>query len=162
MITINVITIVRNDSVGLRRTWESLSSQTLAPNKWIIIDGASTDNTSEVIGEIGGSAFVVSEPDDGIYDAMNKGLSASRKFKSDYVVFMNAGDEFYEQSTLDLVSKSLSLLNPAPDLFYGDCVWAGTGVQHLKKARSHRFIYYGMFASHQSMYFKSTSISYLS
>jgi putative colanic acid biosynthesis glycosyltransferase len=88
---LSVVTVVRNDLPGLERTHASLAEQVLRDFEWILIDGASTDATrlraSLLLAE--GIARGVSEPDAGIYDAMNKGLRLAR---GSHVLFLNAGD----------------------------------------------------------------------
>jgi len=87
---LSIITVVLNDANGLRRTLESLRSQCFQDFELLIIDGASTDNIQEVIFEFADLISVyISEKDDGVYHAMNKGLDHSN---GDAVIFLNAGD----------------------------------------------------------------------
>jgi putative colanic acid biosynthesis glycosyltransferase len=96
---LSVVTVVRNDLPGLERTHASLAEQVLRDFEWILIDGASTDATraraSELLAE--GIARGVSEPDTGIYDAMNKGLRLAR---GSHVLFLNAGDRLLGPDSL--------------------------------------------------------------
>jgi glycosyltransferase involved in cell wall biosynthesis len=81
--------------------------------EYIIIDGGSKDETLQIVGKYKDKiAYIVSEKDAGIYDAMNKGIRAA---KGDYLWFINSGDEIYEPDT---VSKMLSLSSDA-DVYYG-------------------------------------------
>ena len=87
---LSIITINRNNAAGLRRTIESVVSQTYTEFEYIIIDGASTDESVDVIKEYADKiTFWVSEPDNGIYNAMNKGIL---KAKGEYLLFLNSGD----------------------------------------------------------------------
>lgn len=97
---ISVITINRNDREGLRRTILSVAGQTIRPHEFIVIDGASTDGSADLLDEFSGDiTYGVSEPDKGIYNAMNKGIAAAT---GDYCIFMNAGDTFCCPSVLSV------------------------------------------------------------
>jgi glycosyltransferase involved in cell wall biosynthesis len=91
---VSIVTINRNDAAGLRRTLRSLRAlRALHPVEQVIVDGASTDGSLQVVAEeapAGPGTVVVSEPDDGIYQAMNKGWRAAT---GRHVAFVNAGDE---------------------------------------------------------------------
>lgn len=114
---ISVITINWNNAEGLRKTIESVISQTVPPFEFIIIDGASTDGSVDVIKEhASGITCWVSEKDKGIYNAMNKGIDQAH---GDYVLFLNSGDWFYNNTSLE---RSLSHDFNA-DVLYGDCVF---------------------------------------
>ena len=92
IMTISVITINRNNREGLLKTIQSVVSQTVPPDEFIIIDGASTDGSADLLAQYAGHiTYSVSEPDKGIYNAMNKGVAAA---KADYCIFMNSGDCF--------------------------------------------------------------------
>ncbi|WP_310557751.1 glycosyltransferase family 2 protein [Flavobacterium sp.] len=87
---ISIITINYNDAIGLEKTIVSVLNQSCLDFEYIIIDGNSTDNSKAVIREYQDSIkYWVSEPDNGIYNAMNKGINAA---KGDYLLFMNSGD----------------------------------------------------------------------
>lgn len=89
---ISVITVNRNNKEGLRKTIESVIAQTLQPFEFIIIDGASTDGSVDLLDMFSKSiSYKVSESDSGIYNAMNKGIAVAN---GDYCVFMNSGDCF--------------------------------------------------------------------
>lgn len=101
---ISIITVVRNDLSGFRKTAGSVLGQTDFGNtEWIVIDGASTDGTAAAVAELSPSmAYWISEPDDGVYFAMNKAIAKAR---GEYLIFMNAGDTFYSP---DSVARILS------------------------------------------------------
>lgn len=101
----SIVTIVRNDLDGLKATLDSLKSQTYVDYESIVVDGASTDGTAEWAraNRAGSRAVVVSEPDRGVYDAMNKGLGLA---SGDLVCFMNAGDEFARNDALEVLANS--------------------------------------------------------
>jgi glycosyltransferase involved in cell wall biosynthesis len=110
---ISIITVVFNNKDQIGSTIESVISQTCASKEFIVIDGGSTDGTLEIIKHYEKSVDVmVSEPDHGIYDAMNKGLKCA---SGEYILFLNSGDRFYDQETL----LKISLMEPA-DVYYGE------------------------------------------
>lgn len=99
----SVITINYNNRDGLRSTIESVVGQTCQDYEYIIIDGGSTDGSAEVIKEYEKSIdYWVSEPDRGIYHAMNKGVAQAH---GEYCIFMNSGDIFYDDSVLDVIQN---------------------------------------------------------
>ena len=103
---ISVVTVNFNNSIGLHRTLESLTKITTLPNKIIIIDAASTDNSLKVAREYEQQLplEIYSRPDNGIYDGMNKGL---RYVTSGFVHYLNSGDAVYGDPYGDLCSESL-------------------------------------------------------
>lgn len=103
-VKISVITVVYNDKNGFRKTAESIISQDARYKidfEWIVIDGNSTDGTFDEIRKYDNHiTYWVSESDAGIYDAMNKSLSHT---KGEYLIFMNAGDSFFNNEVLKRV-----------------------------------------------------------
>lgn len=102
MISISVITVCYNAQNTIGKTIESILSQSYENIEFILVDGASTDNTLNVAKEylakkVKIKTYVLSEPDKGIYNAMNKGVTLS---SGNYCVFMNAGDTFYAKDTI--------------------------------------------------------------
>ena len=110
---ISIITVVFNGEKHIGRTISSVTGQTYREIEYIIIDGKSTDKTLEIIEGSKGVDRLVSEPDRGLYDAMNKGLKAAT---GDYVWYLNAGDQVYSNDT---VEKMIAGLEGAPDIIYG-------------------------------------------
>lgn len=111
---VSIITVAYNDIDGIDSTVASVLSQQYSNIEYIIIDGGSTDGTLEIIERsIENGAIVVSEPDDGIYDAMNKGAECAT---GEYVLFMNSGDSFYSD---DVVTRFVAS-EPHEDVVYGD------------------------------------------
>ena len=99
----SVITINFNNCEGLRHTIESVVSQTYKEFEFIVIDGGSTDGSLDVIKECADEiSYWVSEPDGGIYNAMNKGVVQAH---GEYCIFMNSGDMFYNNTVLERVVK---------------------------------------------------------
>ncbi len=106
MIKFTLITVTYNADATLERTLQSVAGQTYPHIEHILIDGASKDRTLEIAKQYPHLAKVVSEPDRGLYDAMNKGL---RLATGDYVCFLNAGDKLHGADTLEKISLSLTL-----------------------------------------------------
>lgn len=106
---ISVITINFNDCIGLERTIRSVISQTYSDFEYIIIDGGSNDGSKDVIGKYKKYfSYWVSEPDNGIYHAMNKGV---KQAKGEYCIFMNSGDLLCNPQTLELASIEIKATN---------------------------------------------------
>ena len=98
---LSIITVNLNNLEGLKKTYESVVCQTFTDYEWLVIDGGSTDGSREFIEEHQDKfAYWCSEPDKGIYNAMNKGIVRA---KGDYLNFMNSGDCFVCEETLATV-----------------------------------------------------------
>ncbi|GHT24682.1 glycosyl transferase [Bacteroidia bacterium] len=98
---VSIVTVNLNNATGLEKTIQSVVSQTFTDYEYIIIDGNSSDNSVEVIKQYADHiSYWVSEPDAGIYNAMNKGI---KQAKGDYVIFMNSADCFINSDTLSNV-----------------------------------------------------------
>ena len=117
---LTIITINRNNASGLEKTMESVLSQTCKEYEYVVVDGASTDASVEVVkrfaGSFGGRLKWISEPDKGIYNAMNKGI---RMAGGEYVQFLNSGDRLADR---DVVSKMYKALEEKgnPSVLYGN------------------------------------------
>jgi len=114
---ISVITVVFNDVANIRATMESFFSQTWEDKEYIVIDGGSTDGTADIIKEYSDKlAYWCSEKDNGIYDAMNKGIMHAT---GDWINVLNSGDLFVAKDTLE---KFISIANKNEniDVIYGD------------------------------------------
>ena len=117
----SIITINYNNKEGLRKTIESVVGQSFRDFEYIIIDGGSTDGSIEVIKEYAGKVdYWVSEPDKGIYHAMNKGVLQAH---GEYLNFMNSGDEFYNNGVLQEVAPSLDSDIVVGKIVHGTEVW---------------------------------------
>ena len=157
---ISIVTITYNAEKVLQRTLDSVACQTCRNIEHLIIDGASTDGTLEKMKDYrlritDYAVRIVSEPDSGIYDAMNKGL---RLATGDYIVFMNAGDTFHEPTTLERVVVSLT---PSEKfgVAYGDTDIVDSEGRFLRKRHlsvpdhlTWRSFRQGMLVCHQAFY----------
>ena len=151
--TLTVITVVYNNAADIERTLLSVIGQTYPHIEYVVVDGGSTDGTTHIIGKYADRiARFVSEPDRGIYDAMNKGLALAT---GDYVLFMNSGDEIYDADTVaDIFATA-----PNADIYYGetelfDAHWQSLGLRrHAIPEQFHwKSFRYGMNISHQAIY----------
>lgn len=130
-----VITVCRNALPGLQLTFASIQMQQHADLFYVVIDGASTDGTSQYLQE-GGGDFVdtwVSEPDSGIYDAMNKGIDLCPN--GAWVLFLNAGDRFAQP---DVLLRIGHLLDGPVDIVFGDvAVRSDSDLPRVYRAQEH-------------------------
>lgn len=125
---ISIITVTYNAERFLERTIQSVLTQTggLADVEYLIIDGASTDGTPDIIKKYEPHINAwISEPDAGLYDAMNKGLHRAR---GRYVWFMNAGDELHDPQTLPRLLERINAT--AADIYYSDALFVRDGDGH--------------------------------
>lgn len=157
---LTVITIVYNNVRDIERTINSVLRQTYKKIEYIIIDGKSTDGTLGVIEKYKeGISKIVSEPDKGIYDAMNKGLALAT---GDYVLFMNSGDEIYDEHTVENVFAAAA----GADIYYGETEMYNDNWESLGKRRHEApeefdwtSFKYGMNVSHQAIYVRRSITS---
>jgi glycosyltransferase involved in cell wall biosynthesis len=154
---ISIVTVVYNGSVLIERTIKSVVSQTYHNIEYIIIDGASKDDTIDIIKKYESKIAVIkSEKDHGIYDAMNKGLTIA---SGDYILFLNAGDELF---SIDTISKIIAIADNA-DVFYGNTIVLDAKGNELGDRRlkpplhlNWKSLKYGMCVSHQSFIAKKS------
>lgn len=123
---ISIVTVTYNAEDTLPATLKSIAEQTCRDFELIIIDGASKDNTLWVARKFAPEATILSEPDKGIYYAMNKGLKMAG---GEFVLFMNAGDSFHTPETLMLYAKAI---NDDVDIIYGDTVVVDSNRKELR------------------------------
>lgn len=113
---ISVITITFNAAETLPITMKSIREQSFQNFEHLVIDGASTDDTIMIARRMGKPGLrIVSEPDDGLYDAMNKGVRMARGY---YLLFLNSGDRFHTTDTLQAYAGAI--MDSSPDIIYGD------------------------------------------
>ena len=167
MITFSIVTITYNAASVLAPTLDSVLMQNYPHVEHIIIDGASTDDTVAIAkayqqrsdeAENEHIVCIQSEPDDGLYDAMNKGLQQAT---GDYIVFLNAGDRFPKADTLDKVVLAAVVGDGEehPAVLYGDTDIIdekGNFLCHRRLSPSERLTWrsfrYGMLVCHQAFY----------
>ena len=166
MITISYITVTYNADDVVKRTLDSVLRQDYPHIRHLIIDGASTDDTLKVVDDYvtrsnaagnGHVVLVTSEPDSGIYDAMNKGL---RSVTGDYVCFLNAGDFLPDEDTASRIAEEAGAQMPA--VLYGDTdIVDGKGrfLHHRRLAPPEQLTWrsfrQGMLVCHQAFYVRA-------
>jgi glycosyltransferase involved in cell wall biosynthesis len=151
---LSVITVVYNGVAAIERTMLSVLNQSYANIEYILIDGLSSDGTAKIIEKYQDRVRSVNEKDEGIYDAMNKGLSMAT---GDYVLFINSGDEIYASDTVAKVFAAA----PDADIYYGETEMIGSSGQSLGRRRHRapeiftwKSFKYGMNVSHQAIYIR--------
>ena len=169
MIRFSIVTITYNAEQVVQRTLDSVLHQTYQDVEHLIVDGASTDRTMALAEQYkqrsdtsdnGHKVIIKSEPDHGIYDAMNKGLTQA---SGEYVVFLNAGDFFPEADTLEKIVHECHLYEyPAaerPGVLYGNTNIVDSEGRFLHPRRlqppeqlSWRSFRHGMLVCHQAFY----------
>ncbi|MCK5284695.1 MAG: glycosyltransferase [Alphaproteobacteria bacterium] len=150
-----IITITLNNLNGLKNTAASIHAQTNQDLEWIIIDGGSNDDTPEWLKKT--NALWISKKDNGIYNAMNKGLKLAN---GKYILFLNAGDTLAAPDTLAELAEAIYTCSIVPDFIYGDALEALTTKECLyKPARPFSKPALGMFTHHQSMLYRREALT---
>lgn len=165
MIKFTIVTCTYNAEAVLQRTLDSVMKQTYCNIEHLIIDGVSKDKTLTMVkayqhkNDVGESAheiLVFSEPDKGLYDAMNKGIDRAT---GDYLIFLNAGDVFPSEDTLEFVEGCVGEGEELPGVLYGDTDIVNMDGHFLRHRRltppkrlSWRSFMWGMLVCHQSFY----------
>ena len=149
---VTVVTAVLNDAGHIEQTILSVISQTDIEIEYIIVDGGSKDGTLELIGKYKDKiSLLISEPDRGVYDAMNKGIKYST---GDFVYFLNSGDILLNPSILSKIK--LEELKERNAIIYGNVVVAYGNIEALEKPRpffNSKMKFKGIGICHQSMFF---------
>lgn len=154
---VSIITVVYNGEKYLERTIQSVVNHAPTEFEYIVIDGASKDRTLDIIKKYSSQIHVwISEPDQGLYDAMNKGLKLA---KGELVWFLNAGDQIYSS----IVTKTILELGTKHDIYYGETLVVDEfentiGNRRLKspKVLNWKSFRNGMVVCHQSIIIKKT------
>lgn len=151
----SIITVCRNAGKTIEETIVSVENQIYSDKEFIVIDGASTDETLAVVNKHKSSVSVfVSEPDEGIYDAMNKGVGRAT---GDYLIFINADDRLYDKNVLENVAQAILGNGESPDLVFGGQLDADAGGKVVPAKNLERLDKYAMFRgffAHQAIFAK--------
>lgn len=147
---ISIITINFNNAKGLEKTIKSVVSQSFKPLEYIVIDGGSTDTSTQIIHQFSQNIdYSVSEKDKGIYHAMNKGIKAAT---GQYILFLNSGDIFFDADTVSSVfSKNLDT-----DYIFGHMI-LDCGKRKIRQTIPKKLTFYHLYTHtlfHQSMFVK--------
>ena len=147
---ISIVTIVYNGARQLEKTIESVLYQTYPHIEYIIVDGGSTDGTLAIIKSYENRlAKWISEPDKGIYDAMNKGIDLAT---GKWINFMNCGDQFISENVVEKISK---YLGEAHDIVYGDAIVLYPTFNTKLKTTPVRKLWKGMSFCHQAAFVRT-------
>ena len=147
---VTVVTVIYNDANDVEAVIKNIRSQTYPQIEYIVIDGGSTDDTLDILRRHNDEIdYWISEPDRGIYDAMNKGVNLAR---GQWINFMNAGDAFYNTETISTV------MNTAPadaDLVYGHTYYRDGDTLTLIETYDISTLWMSMIFSHQSLFVRT-------
>lgn len=117
---ISIIIVCLNAKDTIENTFTSIFNQTYKNFEVIVIDGMSNDGTLDIINNYHEKiSYFISEPDNGIYHAMNKGIEAA---SGDFLIFLNADDSFYDESVLDKAANAL-IENKESKILFGDAIY---------------------------------------
>ena len=151
---LSIITVCyKEPAERIRGTFANISSQDYDNLEWIVVDGGSPESTVSAIREFTDRIkCFISEPDSGLYDAMNKGIAHA---SGDFVIFMNVGDAFISTGTLSEVAASISA-SPSSDCYYGDVVKVSEDGRSRTRVRSvdpvSRYVFHWTAVCHQATF----------
>ena len=146
---ISIITICYNAEKIIEYTIRSVIDQTYKNIEYVVVDGNSTDKTLDIIRKYQECIDIfVSEPDDGIYDAMNKGICLC---SGDFCIFMNAGDKFYSNTS---VQDAVSQMNVKNHVIYGNTEYIYNSGTVIRSPKPLSYVKKGAFCCHQSAMFQ--------
>ena len=151
---VSIITVTFNAATSIESTMHSILGQQPGLFEWIVIDGASIDDTVNMIkaGAKDAPLTIRSEPDEGLYDAMNKGLEQAT---GTYTIFMNSGDSFLDLDVLRDFERLLAGREQLPAMVYGHTlVEFHDGATLHRRTRPLRYIAHGQPTIHQSVFFR--------
>lgn len=150
---LSVITVAFRNYEGVVKTWASLAHLARDPGiefEWVVVDGGSADGTEDFLKKLNGDCGLryISEKDNGIYDAMNKGIAMAQ---GQFAIFLNSGDVFHE----DIAASVRQLRNKNDRAMYiGDAMLDfGEGHKVRRSAKHGWYIYHSLPASHQAIFF---------
>ena len=149
MMKITVVTIAYNCVKDIETTIKSVVEQTYKDIEYIVIDGVSTDGTLEIIKQYSDQiSCIISEPDKGIYDAMNKGLY---KATGEWIIFMNAGDSFVDNNVISDIDFKNNMVG-----IYGNAIYIREKQNEFKKAKEPNYIRWrNMPTTHQAFFLRT-------
>ncbi len=151
---VSIITVVKNAVNTLEHTLKSIYSQTYQNIEHIVIDGVSTDGTLDVVEKYKDKiSYFISEPDAGLYNAMNKGIKAAT---GDILFFLNGDDQLYENTTIESIVEAFRKTNA--DMIYGDLIAVDTKKQteELQPGNiADKFFWINQCLCHQVIFYKA-------
>lgn len=153
---LSIVTVTKNNLSGLKKTVESVAKQEGIDCEYVVVDGGSSDGSKDFL--INSGAVVsrwISEPDSGIYDAMNKGIRLAR---GEWILFLNGGDLLSSNDALAVFARDHLDYADFSIVYTDSYEEMADGEVRLKRARSHRLLSLGMFTHHQAMLFRRERI----
>ena len=148
---ITVVTVCYNSASMIEKTLRSVVEQNYLNKEYVVIDGASTDGTQKIVDPfIDSIDYFVSEPDNGIYHAMNKAVGVA---KGKWTIFMNAGDVFVDN---DVLAKVCRELNDITDVVYGDILTMNNVELQIKEAPDKIIRIHRMPFCHQAVFTRTS------
>ncbi len=133
---ITVVTVCYNAQKTIERTIQSVLNQTYPDIEYIVVDGASTDNTLSILQNYNDRLKYISEKDNGLYDAMNKGVNLAT---GEYIMFLNADDIFYNDNVVEKFAKECE--TKQTDLIYGNLAFLKGGNISIQRHKRLNKIY---------------------
>jgi len=153
---ISIITVCRNAEASIEATIQSVIKQTCKDIEYIIIDGASTDGTLSIIDRYKDQIDkIISEPDKGLYDAMNKGI---KEASGEFVYFLNSEDILLHENVISVVAKKLK--HSKEDIIYGDILLANKKIGNgylTQQNKVNKFYFFKQTLAHQSVFTRKTA-----
>ena len=133
---ISVITVCYNAQKTIENTIQSVLNQTYQDIEYIVIDGASTDDTLSILQKYNTQLKYISEKDNGLYDAMNKGINLA---SGEYIMFLNADDKFYNDKVIENFAKECEMQKT--DIVYGNLAFLKDGNISIQRHKRLNKIY---------------------
>lgn len=153
---VSVVTVVYNSEQYIERTIKSVVSQTYSNIEYIVIDGGSSDSTIDIVNKyIDRIQFFISEKDNGIYDAMNKGIKLSN---GEWLIFMNSGDVFFDSNVIKNIFEGKEFPEKIKAIF-GDKIDVKRNYEKYVKSFPIWYIKRNMPCSHQSIFVRTSKKS---
>jgi glycosyltransferase involved in cell wall biosynthesis len=145
---VSIVTVVYNGAAHLEQAMQSVIGQSYANIEYLLIDGGSSDGTLEIVAKYQDRLdYWISEPDRGIYDAMNKGIALCR---GELIALLNA-DDYYQPDAVEAVVESYRR-QPSAQILYGHAFFIDDALKLRYRSRAHADYWRGMCFSHQAMF----------
>lgn len=155
----SIVTVVLDEYEELSKTFNSIINQSYNNIEWVVIHGGKNKSIIQFVLKQKDCIEIkyISEQDEGIYDAMNKGVSLS---SGDFILFLNAGDILHDESVILNVFNSITKNDSYPDVVFGAAeLLFSNGMRIVRKPKDiYSYIWHGLPANHQATYYRNTSI----
>lgn len=149
----SIITVCYNEEKNIEKTCKSVSEQTSKEFEWIVIDGKSTDNTLDILKKYNKKITVlISEKDEGICDAYNKGI---KKARGEYILFLNGGDPINNNNVIKQASSLIKKDNKKADIYYGDVLYENGELVSFEKSVLDKKFFQSKTISHEATFIRA-------